>query len=28
MRIIDWVYFMSEHDDHHLTSMRLIKTNF
>jgi hypothetical protein len=28
MRIIDWVYFMSEHDDHHLTSMRLIKTHF
>jgi len=28
MRIIDWVYFMSEHDDHHLTSMRLIKTLF
>ncbi len=24
MRIIDWVYFMSEHDDHHLTSIRLI----
>jgi hypothetical protein len=28
MRIIDWVYFMSEHDDHHLTSIRLFKTNF
>jgi len=25
MRIIDWVYFMSEHDDHHLTSIRLLK---
>jgi hypothetical protein len=22
MRIIDWVYFMSEHDDHHLTKIR------
>ena len=28
MRIIDWVYFMSEHDDHHLTSIRLIKDSF
>lgn len=24
MRIIDWVYFMSEHDDHHLTKIREI----
>jgi hypothetical protein len=24
MRIIDWVYFMSEHDDHHLASIRSI----
>lgn len=24
MRIIDWVYFMAEHDDHHLASIRLI----
>ncbi|MDO8550232.1 MAG: DinB family protein [Ignavibacteria bacterium] len=28
MRVIDWVYFMSEHDDHHLTSIRLIKDSF
>jgi hypothetical protein len=28
MRIIDWVYFMSEHDDHHLTSVRLIINTF
>jgi hypothetical protein len=25
MKIIDWVYFMSEHDDHHLASIRLIR---
>lgn len=25
MRVIDWVYFMAEHDDHHLASIRLIK---
>ncbi len=24
MRIIDWIYFMCEHDDHHLTSIRKI----
>jgi hypothetical protein len=24
MRIIDWVYFMSEHDDHHFTKIREI----
>jgi hypothetical protein len=24
MRIIDWVYFMSEHDDHHLAKIREI----
>jgi len=24
MRVVDWVYFMSEHDDHHLTTIRLI----
>ena len=24
MRIIDWAYFMSEHDDHHLTKIREI----
>lgn len=24
MRIIDWVYFMAEHDDHHLTKIREI----
>jgi hypothetical protein len=28
MRIIDWIYFMCEHDDHHLTSIRLIKDSF
>ncbi len=28
MRVIDWVYFMSEHDDHHLTSIRLLKDSF
>jgi len=28
MRIIDWVYFMAEHDDHHLASIRLIKNYF
>ncbi len=27
MRIIDWVYFMSEHDDHHLTKIREIINN-
>jgi hypothetical protein len=27
MRIIDWVYFMSEHDDHHLAGIRLIIKN-
>ena len=25
MRVIDWVYFMAEHDDHHLASISLIK---
>jgi hypothetical protein len=24
MRIVDWVYFMCEHDDHHLYSIRII----
>jgi hypothetical protein len=24
MRIIDWVYFMAEHDDHHLAKIRAI----
>jgi hypothetical protein len=24
MRILDWVYFMSEHDDHHITKIREI----
>ncbi|RPI67753.1 MAG: DinB family protein, partial [Ignavibacteriales bacterium] len=28
MRVVDWVYFMSEHDDHHLTTIRLIKNSF
>lgn len=28
MRIIDWVYFMCEHDDHHLTSIRFIINSF
>lgn len=27
MRIVDWVYFMCEHDDHHLTSIRIISAN-
>ena len=27
MRVIDWVYFMSEHDDHHLTKIREIINN-
>jgi hypothetical protein len=25
MRVIDWVYFMSEHDDHHLAKMRELR---
>ena len=24
MRIVDWAYFMAEHDDHHLAGIRLI----
>jgi hypothetical protein len=27
MRIIDWVYFMCEHDDHHLTSIRILSAD-
>ncbi|HVO74556.1 MAG TPA: DinB family protein [Ignavibacteriaceae bacterium] len=27
MRIVDWVYFMCEHDDHHLTSIRIISAS-
>ena len=27
MRIIDWVYFMCEHDDHHLTAIRIISAS-
>jgi hypothetical protein len=25
MRVIDWLYFMSEHDDHHLAKMRELR---
>jgi hypothetical protein len=28
MRIIDWVYFMAEHDDHHLSKIREIINQF
>lgn len=28
MRVIDWVYFMAEHDDHHLTKIRKIINQF
>jgi hypothetical protein len=27
MRFVDWVFFMCEHDDHHLTSIRIISAN-
>ena len=27
MRVVDWIYFMSEHDDHHLTKIREIINN-
>jgi hypothetical protein len=26
MRVVDWCYFMAEHDDHHLTTIRLLST--
>jgi hypothetical protein len=26
MRVIDWLYFMSEHDDHHLACIRHLIT--
>jgi hypothetical protein len=25
MRVIDWVYFMAEHDDHHLARITHLK---
>lgn len=28
MNIADWIYFMAEHDDHHLLTVRLIKDSF
>jgi hypothetical protein len=28
MRLLDWAYFLAEHDDHHLARARCIITNF